>query len=166
MKYLKSSLMVFAFGLLAIFSSCNDDDDNTPDLPTAAFVTMENRTEFFTLSNLSSLSFEADLSDATGDVKSYELFVDLVRGEETTKGQKLITITEFPESVSIPTTEIVSSLGLDISEIQEGDVFLFYGITISETDVRSQGYPEDQRTVSNSVLQDPKQALLFEVPVE
>ncbi len=166
MRYIELLLILLGAGLVATFTSCNNDDDNTPDFPTAAFVTMENRTEFFTISNLSSLSFDADFSDATGDVKSYELFVDLVRGEETTKGQRLVTITDFPESVSIPTTELATTLGLDINEIQEGDIFLFYGITISDTDVRSQGYPEDQRTVSNSVLQDPKQALLFEVPVE
>lgn len=115
--------------LLALFSisSCEDDSkDPLPEQVAGQFVRLDvdryHRQMLYT--DLDNTYFGGILSTPGNNVVKYDI---TVRRNEAMNYVPLMTITEFPYDLRITPAMLAQALGIQVSDLRDGDFFRFYG---------------------------------------
>ncbi|NKI33011.1 hypothetical protein [Croceivirga thetidis] len=150
------------------FISCKDEDKDPftvaqQEENIAPWVRIKDFTTVVAAGDIGSSSFDATVDVVRDNVSSWDLSVVLESGDNSVGPASVTTITDFPSNISIPYTDIISSLGLTTDEINGGDFIRFLGRTTA-TDGRVYTF----ENYSGSVTGQPEQlqALNFVVLVK
>ena len=127
---MKKLFLLPIFLLVAFsFSSCEDDDLNPlPTKVSGQFMKLDIKTREMDVSNPETAAFTGTLSNTSGDVVKYELYVRRRTGNFLTGDYVLMqTITSFPYELKITPQMVATALNVDVSDfIVDSDVFTFF----------------------------------------
>ncbi|WP_299532106.1 hypothetical protein [Ulvibacterium sp.] len=107
-----------------------------------------------------SASFDANLDAFEDNVQSWSVDVSL-EGSADIDATPLTTVSTFPSDISIPFTEIATTLGITAEDIAAGDILRFLGTATS-----SSGFVANQDNFSGSILGQPEQNQAFNFIVQ
>jgi hypothetical protein len=122
-------LPVFIFAA-ASFLSCEDDNLNPlPELVKGQYMKLDIKTREMDFNDLNNAAFTGTLSDPSGTIVKYDLFVRRrdASGFLTGDYTFMQTINSFPYELSITPQMVATALGLEVSQLQNGDVYTFFG---------------------------------------
>ncbi|MCK0161636.1 hypothetical protein [Allomuricauda sp. F6463D] len=147
--------------LLLGFIACEDKDKNPLNVfeledSAAPYVRILLDQSIVAKGDLATSSLLGTVDDPSDNVASWDLSVTLESGGVSTDTVPLTTITQFPSDISIPYTEIASSLGITVDDISGGDFIRFLG--------KSTGVDGTETTVENysaTVTGQPEQLQAF-----
>lgn len=178
---------ICALTLLSVLSSCEKDQslDPRPQLVGGQFVRLELTYEHkflianqnpaspdFTSQEIEDQYFGGKLTNPSGNVKTYNLYVKRVDLFNLSSEYKLVkTITSFPTELKVTLSDIASALGITVDDIRPLETFYFYGesfdangnraafnnlsATVQSAPTMFQGYRFRARTFSKSELLVP-----------
>ncbi|WP_157472973.1 hypothetical protein [Eudoraea adriatica] len=128
-------------GILAValtIASCERDEDKNPlsvnldEANKAAFVRTVVNQYLYLVEDIKDASFEATVDVPVDNVAQYDLSFTLRSGSGEYDTIPLITITEFPTSISYTYAELCDLIGISIDDIGGGDFFQFIGTCIGK----------------------------------
>ena len=167
MKKLYKTIIVLLFVPIAFFS-CKDEDKDPftvaqEEENIAPWVRIKDFDPVVAAGDIASSSFNANIDKVRDNVASWDLTVVLESGETSIGPAPVTSVTSFPANISIPYTDIISSLGLTVDDISGGDFIRFLG-TITATDGKVYTF----ENFSGSITGQPEQlqALNFIVLVK
>ncbi len=122
-------------GLLLVsiaFVGCEDEDKKPinllePENSKSPFVRIIVEEPIVAAGDIAASSLNATVSALDNNVASWELAVSRESGGVASDTISLTTVTSFPSDISIPYTDIASSLGISTDEISGGDFIRFLG---------------------------------------
>lgn len=121
-------LSVFAFMAIG-FSSCEDDDLNPlPEKVAGQYMKLDIKTRQMDMRDMSTAAFTGTLINTSGNVVKYDLYVrrrdpsGFLTGDYTF----MTSITTFPYELRITPQMVADALDLDVSQLQNGDVYTFF----------------------------------------
>ncbi|SDQ05694.1 hypothetical protein [Flagellimonas zhangzhouensis] len=125
----------YIFGLflaLLFVAACQDDDKNPLNVfelenSQAPYVRIVIDESIVAKGDLANSSFVGTVSAPSDNVASWDLSVTLESGGTSTDTIPLVTVDEFPSTISIPYTDIASALGITVDDISGGDFIRFIG---------------------------------------
>lgn len=134
---------ICALTLLSVFSSCEKDQslDPRPQLVPGQFMRLELTYEHkylianqnpatpdFTPQEIEDQYFGGKLTNPSGNVKTYNLYVKRVDLYNLSTEYKLVkTVTSFPYDLKITLGDICNALGVTVNDIKPLEAFYFYG---------------------------------------
>lgn len=148
MKNIKNLLNIFILLSIALgFNSCRDDDKTLLDLedfPLGGFVRFAepfpNVVNISDLSEVPTITVPVTFEAPDGNVVSYTMKVTaLIAGATFGPVDFGPEITSFPAQFNFSMTDLVTTLGIDISTIGFGDTFTFTGTAVNNQGVVYEG---------------------------
>lgn len=121
-------LAVIIFAAFSI-SSCEDDSTNPlPEMVNGQYMKLDIKTREMDFDDLETTAFTGTLSNPSGNVVKYELYVRRRDASGFLTGEYTLmqTITSFPYELSITPQQVATALGLNVSDLQNGDVYTFF----------------------------------------
>lgn len=118
--------------LLAFFSLSSCEQESLDPLPTKVegnYVTIEAYNTTMDWTDVNNASFRGVLKTPGNNIVKYDLYVRRrsPNGDNSGNFVLLQTITSFPYEFNITTTQIADALGLQVSDLQKGDIYRFLG---------------------------------------
>jgi hypothetical protein len=163
-------LPVFIF-IAFSFISCEDEDlSPLPVKVSGQFMKLDIKTKQLHFDDFENAAFTGTLSNPSGDVVKYELFVRRYDKDNflTSDYVPLLTVTSFPYELVITPQMIADALGLQVSDLKESEKYAFYANSynangnkanyssmariIQVTDTMEQGYRFNTDLSNNSHL--------------
>lgn len=136
-------MTICALTLLSVFSSCEKDQslDPRPQLVPGQFMRLELTYEHkylianqnpatpdFTPAEIEAQYFGGKLTNPSGNVKTYNLYVKRVDLFNLSSEYKLVkTVTSFPYDLKITLGDICAALGISVDDVRPTEAFYFYG---------------------------------------
>jgi hypothetical protein len=121
-------LSVFVFAALGLLS-CEDDNLNPlPELVKGQYMKLDIKTREMNYTDLTNTAFTGTLSDPSGTVVKYDLYVRRRDASGFLTGDYVFmkSITSFPYELSITPEMVATALNLQVSDLQAGDVYTFF----------------------------------------
>ncbi|WP_406684797.1 hypothetical protein N1F78_03495 [Seonamhaeicola sp. MEBiC1930] len=144
----KISYLIIFFVLAALNYSCLDQstiaNPSLYELENGAYVRFVTAPPTsFVPEVAQSVSINADLYDANGNVAQYDLSVtaNIVSTGETFIAENFITITSFPATLNITAQMIADAINVDLSAFGAGDFIQFTGVATRNDGVKFYGIP-------------------------
>ena len=139
MKNMKNISKII-LGILAValtMASCEDEDKfplsvHLDDANKAAYVRAVINQSLYLVQDIADATFEATIDVPVDNVAQYDLSFTLRSGSGEYDTIPLITITEFPTSISYTYADLAELLGITIDDIGGGDIFQFIGTCIDD----------------------------------
>ncbi len=161
---IKSIIALFACSLA--FFSCEDEDKKPINLlqledSKSPFVRIIVEEPIVAAGDIATSSLNGTVDALDKNVASWELSVSRESGGTVSDTISLTTVTNFPSDISIPYTEIASSLGITTDEIAGGDFIRFLGtatgtdgtvVTFDNFSPNVTGQPEQRQAFNFIVL--------------
>lgn len=144
------------------FSSCETEDarDPRPIIQGGQYVRLDIRDKMLASEHISETKFGGLLSTPNNDVQKYVLKVRRKNPDGITTGNyvELLTVTSFPYQLQVTPQMIADAVGIPVSGLQEGDVYVFFGEAYGFN-----GYKTNYNNLSATVKTAPgmKQAFRF-----
>ena len=123
--FLLPLLILVAFS----FHSCEDDDLNPlPEKVPGQYMILNIKNNRLEYTDIANTAFTGTLSNPSGDVVKYDLYVRRYTKENFLTGDYVLldTYTSFPMELSITPQKIASTLGLSVSDLEVGEKYAFY----------------------------------------
>jgi hypothetical protein len=138
---MKKLLSLLSFILL--FVSCEKDESLIP-LPVVnngLFVKLDVKNKQLDFNNLSTTSFGGTLTAPSANVDHYDLYIRRKNSASLITGEyvKILTVTAFPYELSITPSLIAQTLNIDVSQLENGDVYDFNAFSFDKDGKRA-GY--------------------------
>src|SRR6476620_6442682 len=117
--------------IVAFFSLISCEDDALNPLPTKVsgqYMKLDIKNRQMDFTDIANAAFTGTLSDTSGKVVKYELFVRRRDASCFLTGDYTLmqTITSFPYELRITPQMVADALGLAVSDLEDGDVYTFY----------------------------------------
>jgi len=124
-------LPAFFFAFLS-FSSCEDDSKNPlPKQVIGQYMKLDIDPSHWQMdyNDIANTYFGGTLSSPGGTVVKFDLTVRRTNpdGDTTSDYVPLMSITSFPYELKITPTMVAAALGLQVSDLKDGDFYRFYG---------------------------------------
>lgn len=126
---MKKLFLLPIFLLVAFsFSSCEEDHLNPlPEKVLGQYMKLDIKTRELDMKDLENTAFGGTLSNPSGNVAKYELFVRRRTGGFLTGDYVLLqTITSFPHELRVTPQMLATALNVNVSELLNTDVFAFF----------------------------------------
>lgn len=150
----------------AALISCEDEDKtvfnlNTIDENVSPYVRIVGYETIIPAGDIATSSLSAVVDAPSENVASWDLSVSLESGGTVLDTVALTTVTNFPGDISIPYTDIATSLGITTADIGGGDFIRFLGtstgtdgriFTIDNFSASITGQPEQRQAFNFVVL--------------
>ena len=145
---MKLILLPFMLCILFLTSSCQDDSLNPLPVKVAGqYMRLDITRDRIDANDISNSSFGGTLSNPSGNVVRYELFVRRsVGGIVTSDYIPLQTITTFPYELSVTPAMIAAAYNIDVSQIGNGEFYRFIAYSYDAAGNKA-GYYNLSRTV-------------------
>jgi hypothetical protein len=147
---------LFFLTLLSLFgfSSCNPDESLSP-LPvkkSGQFMKLEITNKELLSTDLSNSTFGGILTDVSGNVIKYDLYVRRTNSLGIVTGDYVIlqSINSFPYQLSITPAQLADALGVNVSDFKKGDVFRFLGYSYDSNGIKA-GYTSLSRIIQTTL---------------
>lgn len=170
---MKKLFLLPIFLLVAFsFSSCEEDHLNPlPEKVAGQYMKLDIKTREMDMKDIENTAFTGTLSNPSGNVVKYELFVRRRTGGFLTGDYALMqTITSFPHELRITPQMVATALNLNVSDLANTDVFTFFAYSydaqgkkagylnlariIQITAAMEQGYKFNTRLIMNPLPLD------------
>lgn len=149
---MKKISILFTFFAL-VFSSCEKDEsvDPRPDLIAGQYIRLNVLNNSIDFNNIQTSAFVGEITNPSNTVVKYELFIRRrsANGINTSDFVLYKSITSFPYLLSVSAQDIADALGVNVSELQDGDIYRFIGYSYDANGVQS-GYLNLSRTVQTT----------------
>ncbi|MFT3793852.1 hypothetical protein [Flavobacterium sp.] len=125
----KLFLLPIAFLMAFGVSSCEDDSTNPlPEKVAGQYMKLDIETREMDFDELSTTAFTGILSNPSGNVVKYDLYVRRRDPSQFLTGDYVYmqSITTFPYNLRITPQMVATALGLNVSDLQDGDVYTFF----------------------------------------
>ncbi|GEP49352.1 hypothetical protein FNO01nite_00240 [Flavobacterium noncentrifugens] len=129
--------------LFVAFSSCDQDEslDPRPVVVAGQFLRLDITKKRMNFDDINNTSFEGVLSDPSGNVAKYNLYVRKtnIYGQA---GEFVLfkTFTSFPADLKVTPAGLATALDVPLTSLVFGDKFRFYGETFDANNVRVDYY--------------------------
>jgi hypothetical protein len=137
---------------LVCFTSCEDDSlDPLPNKVIGNYVMLNATQRSLDYSDLSNAAFKGTLSVPGNNIVKYELFIRRrnPNGINTSDFVLLETITSFPYELNITPEKIAAALDINVSDLQDGDVYRFIGYSYTADGTKT-GYNDLSATLKST----------------
>jgi len=121
-------LPVFIFVAFS-FLSCEDDSLNPlPEKVAGQYMKLDIKTRMMDVNDIANAEFSGTLSNPSGNVVKYELYVRRKDGDGILTGDYVLmqTITSFPYELRITPQMIADTYGLNLSDLRRSEVYTFF----------------------------------------
>ena len=121
-------LPVFVF-IAFSFLSCEDDSLNPlPEKVSGQYMKLDIKTRQMNVNDISNTAFTGTLSNPSGNVVKYELYVRRRDASGYLTGNYVLmqTITSFPYELKITPQMIADTYGLNVADLKQSEVYTFF----------------------------------------
>lgn len=176
--FIMKKLFLIPIFILALFSfsSCEEDHLNPlPEKVIGQYMKLDIKTREIDIRDMETAAFTGTLSNPSGDVVKYDLFVRRRTGGFLTGDYVLLqTITSFPHELRITPQMLADALSVNVSDLLNTDVFAFFAYSY-DAEGNKAGYLNLARIIQitpameqgyrfNTALTDNPTALDAEIP--
>jgi hypothetical protein len=132
------------------FTSCEKDEslDPRPDLIAGNYIRLNVLSNSLDFNNIATSSFKGELTNPSNTSVRYDLYIRRrnANGINTSDFVLYKSITSFPYLLDVTAQDIATALGVNVSELQDGDIYRFVGYSFDANGVQT-GYLNLARVV-------------------